>query len=151
MHPSFHTRPPRLIFNTDGNWMTKYLPERRPEHITAQLDELVGAGIEALSVLVGIDDAPSWRGSAYADMWGDHVEVWDPDPDVDARGQAIPKKTAGGANLSHLEYLHKCLEALIEDGCQLMQIYIDACRRHKIAAYASFRMNDAHTSDEARQ
>ena len=151
MSQSSRTWPPRLIFNTDGNWMTKYLPERRPEKISAQLDELVGAGIEALSVLVGIDDAPSWRGSAHADMWGDHVEVWDPDPDVDGRGKPIPKKTAGGADLSHLEYLHKCLEALIEDGRALMQIYIDACRQHEIAPYASFRMNDAHTSDEARQ
>ena len=32
-----------------------------------------------------------------------------------------------------------------------MQVYIDGCRRHGIAAIASMRMNDAHTSDEARE
>ena len=151
MSRSASTGSPRLIFNTDGNWMTQYLPDRRPEEVAGQLDDLAGAGVEALSVLVGIDDAPSWRGSAHADMWGDHVEVWDPDPDVDDQGRPVPKKTSGGNDMSYLEYLHRCMEAVIEDGRELMQIYIDACRRRQIAAYASLRMNDAHTSDEGRE
>ena len=43
------------------------------------------------------------------------------------------------------------MDAVIADGRELMQIYIDGCRRHGIAAIASMRMNDAHTSDEARE
>ena len=37
---------PRLIFNTDGNWMLFYLPDRNPEDITHQLDTLVPAGVD---------------------------------------------------------------------------------------------------------
>ena len=48
--------PPRLIFNTDGNWILNYLPARRPDDITRQLDELVDAGVEALAVRAGIDE-----------------------------------------------------------------------------------------------
>ena len=84
-------------------------------------------------------------------MWGDDTEVWDPDPDVDAEGNPVRKMTAGGFELSRLEQLYNCMDAVIADGRELMQIYIDSCRRHGIAAIASMRMNDAHTSDEARE
>ena len=84
-------------------------------------------------------------------MWGDDTEVWDPDPDVDADGKPIRKMTAGGFELSRLEQLYNCMDAVIADGRELMQVYIDGCRRHGIAAIASMRMNDAHTSDEARE
>ena len=137
--------PPRLIFNTDGNWILNYLPARRPDDITRQIDELVDAGVEALAVLAGIDDAPSWRGGP-SDMWGDHVEVWNPDPRKKGEDQSVPSKAA-----DYLKHLHDCMEAVIDDGRELMQIYIDACRRRGIAAYCSFRMNDAHTCDERRE
>ena len=41
------TKLPRLIFNTDGNWMLFYLPGRNPDDVTHQLDELVPAGVDA--------------------------------------------------------------------------------------------------------
>ena len=59
--------------------------------------------------------------------------------------------TAGGFELSRLEQLYNCMDAVSADGRELMQLYIDGCRRHGIAAIASMRMNDAHTSDEARE
>ena len=34
------TKLPRLIFNTDGNWMLFYLPDRNPDDVTHQLDGL---------------------------------------------------------------------------------------------------------------
>ena len=142
---------PRLMFNTDGNWMLHYLPGRRPEDITRMLPALVANGVDALSVLVGIDDDPSWRGSPHGAMWGDEVLSWDPDPDVDPDGKPVRKMTAGGYEMNRLEELHQCLEAVIEDGRSLMGIYTESCHRHGIAAYASLRMNDAHTSDEARE
>ena len=145
------TKLPRLIFNTDGNWMLFYLPDRNPDDVTHQLDELVPAGVGALAGLIGIDDDVVWRGSPHSAMWGDDTEVWDPDPDVDADGKPIRKMTAGGFELNRLEQLYNCMDAVIADGRELMQVYIDGCRRHGIAAIASMRMNDAHTSDEARE
>ena len=41
---------------------------------------LVDAGVDALSVLVGIDDDLSWRGSPHGQLWGDNIEDWNPDP-----------------------------------------------------------------------
>jgi hypothetical protein len=142
---------PHLIFNTDGNWMLFYLPDRNPEDITYQLDTLVPAGVDGLAALIGIDDDIVWRGSPHAAMWGDDTEVWDPDPDVDADGNPIRKKTAGGFELSRLENLYNCMDTVIGDGRDLMEVYIEGCRKHNIAAIASMRMNDAHTSDEARE
>jgi len=144
-------RRPRLIFNTDGNWVLHYLPDRRPDDVTRQLDDLVPAGVDALAALIGIDDDVAWRGSPHSAMWGGDTECWDPDPDVDADGNPIRKMSPGGFDLSRLEELYNCMDAVIEDGRELMQIYIDGCRRHDIAALASIRMNDAHTSDEARE
>ena len=145
------TKLPRLIFNTDGNWMLQYLPDRNSDDVTRQLDQLVPAGVDALAGLIGIDDDVVWCGSPHAAMWGDDTEVWDPDPEVDADGKPVRKMTAGGFELSRLEQLYDCMDAVIRDGRELMQIYLDGCRRHGIAAIASIRMNDAHTSDEARE
>ena len=55
------------------------------------------------------------------------------------------------SNSARLEQLYNCMDAVITDGRELMQVYIHGCRRHGIAAIASMRMNDAHTSDEARE
>ena len=145
------TRLPRLIFNTDGNWMLRYLPDRDPDDVTHQLGQLVPAGVDALANLVGIDDDVVWRGSPHSAMWGDDTDVWDPDPDVDAEGNPVRKLTAGGFELSRLEQLYNCMDAVIKDGRELMQIYIDGCRNRGIMSIASMRMNDAHTSDEARE
>ncbi len=96
------TKLPRLIFNTDGNWMLFYLPDRNPDDVTHQLDELVPAEVDALAGLIGIDDDVVWRGSPHSAMWGDDTEVWDPDPDVDADGKPIRKMTVGGFELNRL-------------------------------------------------
>ena len=142
---------PRLIFNTDGNWMLHYLPGRNSDDVVEQLNSLVPAGVDALAGLIGIDDDIVWRGSSHAAMWGDDTQIWDPDPDFDNDGNPIRKMTAGGFELSRLEELYNCMDAVIEDGRDLMEIYIRGCRKHDITAIASMRMNDAHTSDEARE
>ena len=56
--------PPRLIFNTDGHWIINYQDRWEPEDITKMMPTLVDAGVDALSVLVGIDDDLSWRGES---------------------------------------------------------------------------------------
>ena len=49
-----------------------------------------------------------------------------------------------------VELLHKNLVAVIEDGHQLMKLYIDRGHKHGLPMYGAFRMNDAHANDERR-
>ncbi len=57
--------PPRLIFNTDGHWIINYQDRWKSEDITKMMPALAAVGVDALSVLVGIDDDLSWRGSPH--------------------------------------------------------------------------------------
>ena len=157
------TGPPRLIFNTDGHWIINYQDRWEPEDITKMMPMLAGVGVDALSVLVGIDDDLSWRGSPHGQLWGDNIEDWNPDPlPTDIHGHPLrdtqplhihgrPVKEIDGRIPANA---HECLYTLfakvIQDGRDLMQIYIESARKHNMAVYASFRMNDAHACDEAR-
>ena len=155
--------PPRLIFNTDGHWIINYQDRWEPEDITKMMPMLAGVGVDALSVLVGIDDDLSWRGSPHGQLWGDNIEDWNPDPlPTDIHGHPLrdtqplhihgrPVKEIDGRMPANA---HECLYTLfakvIQDGHDLMQIYIEGARKHNMVVYASFRMNDAHACDEAR-
>ena len=123
------TRFPRLIFNTDGNWMLFYLPDRNPDGVTHQLEALVPAGVDALAGLIGIDDDVVWRGSPHSAMWGDDTEVWDPDPDVDAEGNPIRKMTAGRPVLvlrhHHGSRGHSGRDLLRDVGNPLLRVVVD--------------------------
>ena len=155
--------PPRLIFNTDGHWIINYQDRWNPKDITRMMPELVDAGVDALSVLVGIDDDLSWRGSSHGQLWGDNIEDWNPDPlptDIHGRplqetepvhihGRLIRKIEDRSPMATH-EFLHWLFARVIEDGHDLMRIYIEAGREQGVAAYASFRMNDAHACSEDR-
>ena len=155
--------PPRLIFNTDGHWIINYQDRWEPEDITKMMPMLAEVGVDALSVLVGIDDDLSWRGSPHGQLWGDNIEDWNPDPlPTDIHGHPLrdtqplhihgrPVKEIDGRMPANA---HECLYTLfakvIQDGHDLMQIYIEGARKHNMVVYASFRMNDAHACDEAR-
>ena len=129
--------PPRIIYNTDGNWLFEYMKAYRPEDICKRMDNLVDCAVDALSVLVGFDDDLSWRGSKYGQMWGDNVkpEDW---------------RTEEADYFAMAYKLHQALVSVIENGHDLMQIYIDGARQRNLAIYASFRMNDSHVREEAR-
>lgn len=155
--------PPRLIFNTDGHWIINYQDRWKPEDITKMMPELAAAGVDALSVLVGIDDDLSWRGSPHGQLWGDNIENWNPDPlPTDIHGNSLRdadpvhihgrpvQEIDGRMPMTAHECLYGLFAKMIEDGHDLMQIYIEGARRHGVAAYASFRMNDAHACNEAR-
>ena len=73
--------PPRVIYNTDGNWVFNYLPHRRPENLTGIMDALKDTSVDVISVLVGIDDDLSWRGSPYGELFGDATSIWAADGD----------------------------------------------------------------------
>ncbi|MAE59816.1 MAG: hypothetical protein CMJ49_00510 [Planctomycetaceae bacterium] len=155
--------PPKLIFNTDGHWIINYQDRWEPDDITKIMPDLVRGGVDALSVLIGIDDDVSWRGSPHAQLWGDNVTDWSPDPvATDIHGHAIHKgeplryhgrlvkEIDGRMPINAHECLHLLLAKIINDGRDLMQIYIDGARRHGMTAYASMRMNDGHTNLEDR-
>ena len=155
--------PPRLIFNTDGHWIINYSDRWQLDDITRMMPALAGAGVDVLSVLVGIDDDLSWRGSPHGQLWGDNIQDWNPDPfPTDIHGKPLQgaepvsihgrpvREVDGRTPLNAHEFLHLLLAKLIDDGHDLMQIYIEGARRHGKAVYASFRMNDAHACDEAR-
>ena len=55
--------PPRIIFNTDGCLVFKYLKRRNPGDVTAMMSPLADTAVDVVSVLVGINDDLSWRGS----------------------------------------------------------------------------------------
>jgi len=135
--------PPRIIYNTDGNWAFNYLANRDPRDLTVILDALEGTAVDIVTVLVGIDDDLSWRGSPHGQLWGDNVEDWDPDDD--ATGASV-----GGMSMSDVERLHRNLAAVVDDGHDLLKIYIDRARELNLGMFASFRMNDAHVNLEDR-
>ena len=51
----------------------KYLFRRNPGDVTEMIDQLAGTGVDVLTVLVGINDDLSWRGSPHGELWG---ECW---------------------------------------------------------------------------
>ena len=133
--------PPRLIFNSDGNWLYYYFPDHDPEALTHRVPLLADAGVDAFSVLAGIDNDLSWVG-VHGEVWGDACPDWDPDRDPDAPG-------VGGQSLSKIAQLNRIIHAIIDDGHDQINLCIDAARRRKAALYVSFRMNDGHTCYEA--
>ena len=71
--------PPRLMFNSDGNWVNNYPERRDPSDLTRMIGPLRDAGVDLLSVLIGIDDDLSWRGSPHGQLWCDNVTEWNVD------------------------------------------------------------------------
>ena len=135
--------PPRIIYNTDGNWAFNYLTNRDPRDLTVILDALQGTAVDIVTVLVGIDDDLSWRGSPHGQLWGDNIVDWNPDDDTAAA-------SVGGMSMSDVERLHQNLAAVVDDGHDLLKIYIDRARELELGMFASFRMNDAHVNLEDR-
>ncbi len=135
--------PPKIIYNTDGAWAFNYLHRRDPKDLLIVLDALEGKGVDVVSVLVGIDDDLSWRGSSHGSMWGENVQNWDPDKDT-------TRDSVGGMKMSDVELLHQNLAAIQDDGHDLMKILVERAHELKMGIFASFRMNDAHVSYEDR-
>ena len=156
-------QPPKLIFNTDGHWIINYQERWEPNDITKMMPDLTRGGVDVLSVLIGIDDDIAWRGSKHAQMWGDNVTDWNPDPvPTDIHGHPMAKgkplhihgrpvvEIDGHMPLNSHECLHLLLAKIIDEGHDLMQVYIDGAREQEMAVYASMRMNDGHTNMEDR-
>ena len=107
------------------------------------MDALKDTSVDVISVLVGIDDDLSWRGSPYGELFGDATSIWAADGDP-------TKPAVGGLTVGAVQLLHQNLVAVIEDGHDLMQIYVKHGHQMGKGMYAAFRMNDAHANDERR-
>ncbi len=151
--------PPRLMFNSDGNWVNNYQERHDPSDLTRMIGPLRDAGVDLLSVLIGIDDDLSWRGSPHGQLWCDNVTEWDVDGvPTDIHGNPIQegavhihgRATANRKATNAHEELFNTIASVIDDGHDLMQIYVDGAREHGLPVFASMRMNDAHTDSEDR-
>ena len=151
--------PPRLLLNTDGNWINNYQERHEPADITRLAGPLRAAGVDMLCALIGIDDDLSWRGSPHGQLWCDNVTEWNVDGvptdihghpitegDVHIHGRPAVNTQATNAH----QELYNTIVAVIEDGHDLLQIYIDGARANGMGVVGSMRMNDAHTDSEDR-
>ena len=123
--------PPRIIFNTDGCLVFKYLKRRNPDDVTAMMGPLADTAVDVVSVLVGINDDLSWRGSPHGELWGETM-------------------ASASEGMAPSDLLQKNLAAMVEDGHDVFQLYVDRARQSGLGIYASFRMNDAHRNMEHR-
>ncbi len=123
--------PPRIIFNTDGCLVFKYLKRRNPDDVTAMMAPLADTAVDVVCVLVGINDDLSWRGSPHGELWGETMG-------------------APSEGMAPSDLLQQNLAALVEDGHDVFQLYVDRARRSGLGIFASFRMNDAHRNMEHR-
>ena len=90
--------PPRLLLNTDGNWINNYQERHEPADITRLAGPLRAAGVDMLCALIGIDDDLSWRGSPHGQLWCDNVTEWNVDGvPTDIHGHPI----TGGRRRAH--------------------------------------------------
>ena len=139
--------PPRIIFNTDGCLVFKYLARRNPDDVTEMLVSLGDTCVDVVSMLVGVNDDLSWRGSEFGELWGENMgsdvnEVL-PNGDLNASPPA-------DANIGSSDLLQMNLKAMVDDGHDVFQLFVDRAREVGLGIFASFRMNDAHCNMEHR-
>ena len=139
--------PPRIIFNTDGCLVFKYLKRRNPDDVTAMLVPLADTSVDVVSVLVGINDDLCWRGSPHGELWGETMG--------DSARHLLPGGTSSqtspvAMNMGPSDLLQINLAAMVDDGHDVFQLYVDRARQVGLGIYASFRMNDAHRNMEHR-
>ena len=143
--------PPRILFNTDGCLAFKYLCRRNPDDVTEMIDQLAGTGVDVLTVLAGINDDLSWRGSPHGELWG---ETWGADirevlPDGDD-GEPVVGLMPAGDEIRPSDLLQMNLRAMVDDGHDVFGLYLERARSIGMGVYAAFRMNDAHSNMEHR-
>ena len=143
--PTYHW-PPRILMNLDGWHAFKYLRRRNPRDVTEVMTPLADTGVDVICALVGVDDDLSWRGSPYGEVWGDTIG-YSIDDLLDENGQL---RSAAAVHLEPSDLLQMGLRALIDDGHDVYQLYVDRARELDLGIFASFRMNAANANTEHR-
>ena len=138
--------PPRIFFNTDGCLAFKYLCRREPGDVTEMMVPLADTAVDVICAMAGINDDLSWRGSAHAELWGETMgaDIRDVLPD----GDFGPPRA--GPEVRQSDLLQMSLKAMVDDGHDVFQLYVDRAREVGLGIYAAFRMNDAHCNMEHR-
>ena len=137
---------PRILFNTDGCQAFKYLRRRDPSDVTELMVPLSETAVDVVCALVGINDDLSWRGSPYGEVWGD--TIGHSIDDLIAADGSFRSNLASGIEPSDL--LQMGLRAMIDDGHDVFQLYVDRARELGLGIFASFRMNAANANTEHR-
>ncbi len=138
--------PPRILMNFDGCQAFKYLRRRHPEDVTEVMIPLADTGVDVICALVGVDDDLSWRGSPYGEVWGDTLG-YSIDDLLTENGEP---RSAAALNLEPNDLLQMGLRAMVDDGHDVYQLYVDRARELGLGIFASFRMNAANANTEHR-
>jgi len=118
--------PFRLLYNNDTTntlscvspWHEQGQPFRE-EMLVASIDEVAGHGVDAYLLSPGLGWIPWWQSTVY----GDHYEWW-------------TRKTGLEDTQGYFKY--------VADGGDMVQVLIDTCRKHDMAPFVSYRLNDVH-------
>jgi hypothetical protein len=89
--------------------------------IEGTVDEVAGRGVDAYAFCAGLGHIPVWKSTVYPD----HFSWW-------------MKKTGRPLDV-YGRYLL--------DGGDMVRVVVERCRRHGMAPYVSFRMNDVHMQE----
>ena len=118
--------PPRIIFNTDGCLVFKYLKRRNPDDVTAIFAPLAETSVDAVSILVGINDDLCWRGSSHGELWGEHMGT--PVQNL-FPGDDSTRTSSIAMNMVPSDLLQMNLAAMVDDGHDVFQLYVERARQ----------------------
>ena len=118
--------PFRLLYNNDTTntlscvspWHERGEPFRE-EMLVASIEEVAGYGVDAYLLSPGLGWIPWWQSKVY----GDHYEWW-------------TRKTGLEDTQGFFKY--------VADGGDMVRVLIDTCRKHDMAPFVSYRLNDVH-------
>jgi len=146
--PLSYRWPPRIIFNTDGCLVFKYLKRRNPDDVTALFAPLAATSVDVVSVLVGINDDLSWRASPHGELWGENMGT--SLSHLFPGGVESGPASSIGMGMTPSDLLQINLAAMVDEGHDVFQLYVERARQTGLGIYASCRMNDAHRNMEHR-
>jgi hypothetical protein len=138
--------PPRVLFNLDGCHAFKYLRRRDPRDVTEVMEPLAGTGVDVICALVGVNDDLSWRGSPYGEVWGETIGS----SIEDLIAEDGSHRSSIALQLEPSDLLQMGMRAIIDDGHDAYQLYVDRARELGLGIFASFRMNAANANTEHR-
>ena len=124
--------PPRILMNFDGCQAFKYLRRRHPEDVTELMIPLADTGVDVICALVGVDDDLSWRGSPYGELWGDTLGY----SIDDLLTESGEPRSKAALNLEPNDLLQMALRAMVDDGHDVYQLYVDRARELSLGIFA---------------
>ncbi len=126
--------PYRVIFSNDTTNITTCISpyhkkgeEWRPEMLEATVDEVAGHGVDAHFIQLAHGQVPWYQSKIYP--LAQHHRWWE---------------ERFGVSAKHAAFNLNGIHSYILDGGDLLQVFIDRCRKVGQAPFVSMRMNDVH-------